>query len=197
MPRQTQSSSNVVRIIGGQWRSRKLHFSDIPGLRPTTDRVRETVFNWLQPVIIGARCLDVFAGSGALGLEALSRGAASCLFIDKHPQCVADIQNNLALLKADTGETMAGDSLQILQHLHESPEEKQFNVVFVDPPYSMHCAIDCCELLEKNRWLARNAYIYIESSSPILERELPARWKLYRDKKAGNVYYHMAIRQAS
>jgi len=197
MPRQAKSSSNVVRIIGGRWRSRKLHFSNIPNLRPTPDRVRETVFNWLQPVIVGARCLDVFAGSGALGLEALSRGAASCLFIDKHPQCITDIQNNLALLKTDTGETITGDSLQILQHLHETPGEKQFNVVFVDPPYSMNCAVQCCQLLEEYQWLASNAFIYIESSSPIGERQLPAHWELHRDKKAGNVYYHMAIRQVS
>ena len=157
MPQHPQKTSNVVRVIGGQWRSRKLHFSDIPDLRPTPDRVRETVFNWLQPVIIGARCLDVFAGSGALGFEALSRGAAHCLFMDKHPQSTADIQHNLKLLKTEAGETMTGDSVQILQHMHESPSDKQFNVVFVDPPYAMDCALQCCQLLVEHHWLADEA----------------------------------------
>ena len=197
MPQHPQKTSNIVRVIGGRWRSRKLHFSDIPDLRPTPDRVRETVFNWLQPVIVGARCLDVFAGSGALGLEALSRGAALCLFLDKHPQSTADIQHNLKLLKTDAGETMTGDSLQILKRLHESPCDKQFNVVFVDPPYAMDCALECCQLLVEHQWLADEAYIYMESATAIDEQQLPPLWKLHRQKKAGNVHYHLAIQQKS
>ena len=180
MSRQANKTSNVVRIIGGHWRSRKLHFSDIPEIRPTPDRVRETIFNWLQPVIIGARCLDIFAGTGALGFEALSRGAKHCLFIDKNPQIIKDIQNNLKKLNTDTGETMTGDSLQILQQLHESPGDKQ-----------------CCRLLVEHQWLARNAYIYIESAMPISENQLPVSWSLHRHKKAGNVHYHLAIQQKS
>ena len=195
MPQQSKSTSNVVRIIGGQWRSRKLHFKDIPDLRPTPDRVRETVFNWLQPVIVGARCLDTFAGSGALGFEALSRGAAHCLFIDKHPQSIADIQYNLALLKTDAGETMTGDSLQILHHLHESPKDRRFDVIFIDPPYAMNCALQCCQLLVEYQWLANEAYIYLESATAIDEQQLPEHWKLHRQKKAGNVHYHLAIQQ--
>ncbi|HEY5601872.1 MAG TPA: 16S rRNA (guanine(966)-N(2))-methyltransferase RsmD [Gammaproteobacteria bacterium] len=195
MPRQTQTTRNVVRIIGGQWRSRKLHFSDIPDLRPTPDRVRETLFNWLQPVIAGARCLDLFAGSGALGFEALSRGAAYCLFIDKHPQSIAAIQHNLALLKTTAGDTITGDSLQILQRLHEAPIDKQFNVVFVDPPYAMNCALQCCQLLVEHQWLAAEAYIYLESSTAIDEHQLPPHWKMHRQQKAGNVRYHLAIQQ--
>ena len=195
MPGQSQKTSNIVRIIGGQWRSRKLHFNDIPDLRPTPDRVRETVFNWLQPVIVGSRCLDVFSGSGALGFEALSRGATHCLFIDNHPQSTSDIQHNLKLLKTDAGETMTGDSLQILQHLHESPSDKQFNVVFIDPPYAMNCALQCCQLLNEHQWLANEAYIYIESPTAIDEQQLPAHWNLHRQKKAGNVHYHLAIQQ--
>ena len=197
MPGQSQKTSNTVRIIGGQWRSRKLYFSNIQDLRPTPDRVRETVFNWLQPVIVGSRCLDLFSGSGALGLEALSRGAAHCLFIDKHPQSMADIQHNLALLKTDAGETMTGDSLQILKRLHESPSDKQFSVVFVDPPYAMNCALECCQLLVEHHWLTNDAYIYIESSATIDEQQLPPQWKLLRQKKAGNVHYHLAIQQKS
>ncbi|WP_455219095.1 16S rRNA (guanine(966)-N(2))-methyltransferase RsmD [Kaarinaea lacus] len=197
MPQHPHKTSNIVRVIGGQWRSRKLHFSDIPDLRPTPDRVRETVFNWLQPVIVGARCLDVFAGSGALGFEALSRGAAFCLFIDKHPQSTADIQHNLKLLKSEAGETMTGDSLQILQHMHESPADRQFKVVFVDPPYANDCALQCCQLLVEHHWLADEAYDYIESATAIDEQQLPPNWKLHRQKKAGNVHYHLAIQQKS
>lgn len=197
MPRQAKCPDNVVRIIGGQWRSRKLHFNDIPELRPTPDRVRETVFNWLQPVIVGARCLDLFAGSGALGFEALSRGAKHCLFVDKHPQSIADIQHNMTVLKTHAGGTMTGDSLQILQHVHETPADKQFNVVFLDPPYTMKCELQCCQLLVEHQWLADEAYIYIESSSVIEERELPPGWQLYRQKKAGNVHYHLAIQQTT
>jgi len=195
MPQHTKTTSNVVRIIGGQWRSRKLHFGDIPDLRPTPDRVRETVFNWLQPVIIGSRCLDLFAGSGALGLEALSRGAKSCLFIDNHPQCIADIQRNLKLLKTEAGNTVTGDSLQILQRLRESQNDMYFNVVFVDPPYAMNCAVQCCQLLAEHQWLADDAYIYIESASAIDEKQLPVHWRMHRQKKAGHVHYHLAIQQ--
>ena len=143
--------------------------------------------------IVGARCLDVFAGSGALGFEALSRGAAYCLFLDKHPQGIADIQHNLAQLNTDAGETMTGDSLQILRHLHESPTEKQFNVVFIDPPYTINCALQCCQLLVEHQWLADEAYIYIESADTITEDQLPPGWQLHRQKKAGNVHYHLAI----
>ncbi|MCI0506091.1 MAG: 16S rRNA (guanine(966)-N(2))-methyltransferase RsmD [Gammaproteobacteria bacterium] len=185
----------MVRIIGGQWRSRKLQFSGIPDLRPTPDRVRETLFNWLQPVIVSARCLDVFAGSGALGFEALSRGAAYCLFIDKHPQSIADIQRNLVLLKSDAGDTITGDSLHILQRLQEAPAEKQFNVVFVDPPYALNCALQCCQLLAEHQWLTDEAYIYIESPATIDEKQLPPRWKMHRQQKAGNVHFHLAIKQ--
>ena len=195
MARQTQKSRNVVRIIAGQWRNRKLHFADIPELRPTPDRVRETLFNWLQPVIVGSRCLDLFAGSGALGFEALSRGADHCLFIDKHLQSIEGIHKNLDHLKSRAGETILGDTLQILKRLHESPTDKQFNVAFVDPPYAMDCALECCQLLVEHEWLAREAYIYIESAAPleIEEKHLPHHWQLHRQKKAGHVHYHLAI----
>lgn len=197
MPKHPKQSSSVLRIIGGQWRSRKLEFQDTPGLRPTPDRVRETIFNWLQPVIVGARCLDLFAGSGALGIEALSRGAAHCLFIDEHPQSIADIHQNLKRLNSDAAETITGDSIKILQQLQESPNDRQFNIVFIDPPYAMNCALHCCQLLVEYEWLADEAYIYIESSSPVTEQQLPSTWLLHRQKKAGNVHYHLAIQPQS
>ena len=106
-----KKGTNQLRIIGGEWRGRKLRFPDVAGLRPTTDRVRETLFNWLAPVIHGARCLDLFAGSGALGLEALSRGASSVVFIDSDRRAVQSLRENLALLKEGRGEVLQSDAL--------------------------------------------------------------------------------------
>lgn len=195
MPRKQTHQPDTVRIIGGQWRSRKLQFTDTPGLRPTTDRVRETVFNWLQPEIVGAHCIDLFAGSGALGFEALSRGANDCLFIENNRQCIEDINHNLKTLNAQSGETLLGDALQLLNQPPEQDKKNKFNIVFVDPPYAMDCALQCCRMLADNQWLAGEAYIYIESAAAITEDELPENWRLHRQKKAGNVNYHLAIQQ--
>ncbi|MGD8567685.1 MAG: 16S rRNA (guanine(966)-N(2))-methyltransferase RsmD [Gammaproteobacteria bacterium] len=195
MPKTAQHTRNTVRIIAGQWRNRKLHFADIAELRPTPDRVRETVFNWLQPVIAGSRCLDLFAGSGALGFEALSRGADHCLFVDQHPQSIEQIQKNLHTLKTNAGETLLGDTMQVLKRLHESPADKQFDVAFVDPPYAANCALECCQLLVNHQWLAEEAWIYVESAKPVTENQLPSGWQLHRQKKAGNVHYHLALQQ--
>lgn len=195
MPKTAQHTRNTVRIIAGQWRNRKLQFADIAELRPTPDRVRETVFNWLQPVIVGSRCLDLFAGSGALGFEALSRGAEHCLFMDKHPQSIEAIQKNLHTLQTSAGETVQGDTLEVLKRLHESPADKHFNVAFVDPPYAADCALQCCQLLVDHHWLAEEAWIYIESAKPITQQQLPPHWQLHRRKKAGHVHYHLALQQ--
>jgi len=191
MPQPAKSIRNTVRIIGGQWRSRKLHFDNATeDLRPTPDRVRETLFNWLQEVIVGARCLDVFAGSGALGFEALSRGAAFCLFIDKHGQNIQNIQHNLQILKSDNAQVIQADSVQLLQH---NPPTTPFNIVFIDPPYSMNYAVQCCHSLAAHDWLMQNAYIYIESATAIEQQQLPELWSLHRYKQAGNVHYHLAM----
>lgn len=193
MPRKSSHQADSLRIIGGQWRSRKISFTEVPGLRPTTDRVRETLFNWLQPVIVDAHCLDLFAGSGALGFEALSRGASQCLFVDNHPQCIESIKANLEMLSATGGYTTLDDSQQILQKPPTQFSPERFNIVFIDPPYAMDCALHCCHLLVENGWLMSGAYIYIESANPIEESQLPANWQLYRHKKAGQVNYHLAI----
>lgn len=191
MPSKTSHQPGTVRIIGGQWRSRKIQFTEVEGLRPTPDRVRETLFNWLQPVIVEANCLDLFAGSGALGFEALSRGASHCMFFDKHTQCISDINSNLQKLSVGNGETVRGDALQLLK---QQPEVgKRFNVVFIDPPYTMNCALSCCQMLVEHQWLADKSYIYIESATPINESDLPEHWQLHRQKKAGNVNYHLAV----
>lgn len=180
-------SGNTLRIIGGQWRGRKLRFADGEGLRPTTDRVRETLFNWLQPIIHGARCLDLFAGSGALGLEALSRGALEVQFIERNPRAVTMLQENLALLNADNGQVMQGDALAFLRG-----PARPFDIVFLDPPFRQDLLIPALTLLAQGNWLAPNARIYIELEAEEGEPHLPSGWELLRSKTAGQVAYHLA-----
>lgn len=192
------AKQNTLRIIGGQWRGRKLPFADIEELRPTPDRVRETLFNWMQGAIRDTRCIDLFAGSGALGLEALSRGAAYCLFIDKNNAATARIQQNLETLSCSKGQIVTQDAMR---YLRQNPALQQgqnaFDTAFVDPPYAQELAVKCCELLETGNWLNDNARIYIETARPLTQQALPGNWQLYRQKQAGNVCYHLAIKCGS
>lgn len=186
MPR---AAPNRLRIIAGEWRGRKVPFADAEGLRPTPDRVRETLFNWLAPVIEGARCLDLFAGSGALGLEALSRGAADVVMLDRHPQVIKQLQANLALLATERATAIHSEALNYLQH---SPP-RRFDVVFLDPPYRQDLLAPCCALLAQRGWLAEAARVYLEIESEHELPPLPTGWQLVRSKKAGQVAYHLAI----
>ncbi len=186
MPRNTR---NQLRIIAGEWRGRKLPFADVEGLRPTPDRVRETLFNWLSPRMEGARCLDLFAGSGALGLEALSRGAGEVIMLDQHPKVIKQLQANLTLLTCDRAVVQQADVLSFLQ---QAPD-KSFNVVFLDPPYRKNLLAPCCELLSKQAWLAKGARVYLEIESDHPLPVLPDNWELVHSKKAGQVAYHLAI----
>ena len=179
--------TNQLRIIAGQWRGRKLRFADGEGLRPTTDRIRETLFNWLQGIIEGARCLDLYAGSGALGLEALSRGAAEVMFWEKNPQAVRALRENLNLLKASQAELVQTDSLHALRG-----QARAFDLVFVDPPFGRALLQPSLELLASGGWLAAGAHIYIEHASKGEGFELPQGWELLRSKQAGQVAYHLA-----
>jgi 16S rRNA (guanine966-N2)-methyltransferase len=197
MPRPSAHQADTVRIIGGQWRSRKLHFTDVPGLRPTPDRVRETLFNWLQSEVVGANCIDLFAGSGALGFEALSRGASQCLFVDSHRQCIEDIKHNLEQFNASGGYTSLNDALQLLKASPSQFSPRRFDIAFIDPPYATDFALPCCHLLADQEWLSDNAMIYIESASAIEEAQLPEHWRLHRQKKTGQVNYHLAVQQKS
>ncbi len=178
--------SNTLRIIGGEWRGRKLRFADGEGLRPTTDRVRETLFNWLAPRIQGARCLDLFAGSGALGLEALSRGAAEVIFVDTNPAAITTLKENLALLKVENAEVIRGDGLNYLQG-----NSRQFDVVFLDPPFRRDLLQPALKLLAEQGWLAKGARLYLELESEESLPELPTGWELLRSKEAGQVAYHL------
>lgn len=179
---------NQFRIIGGQWRSRKLGFFPAPGLRPTPDRVRETLFNWLAPVINGARVLDLFAGSGALGFEAASRGAARVTLVDNHPRAVSQLQQNIRLLQATQMDVCQSDVLRYLDRPAEACD-----VVFLDPPYQAEVLEACFARLEAG-WLAAEAWIYFEHDSHNPAPALPANWQLERDKIAGQVAYQLARR---
>ncbi len=182
-----KGGSNTLRIIGGQWRGRKLRFADGEGLRPTTDRVRETLFNWLQPVIGGARCLDLFSGSGALGLEALSRGADKVIFIERNPKAITALKENLKLLQAGNTEVHQGDALAWLRGASST-----FDVVFLDPPFRQELLAPALKLLADGGWVAEGARVYIETESELGEPELPPGWELLRSKKAGQVAYYLA-----
>lgn len=182
--------SNQLRIIGGEWRGRKLRFPDAPNLRPTPDRVRETIFNWLAPMIHGARCLDLFAGSGALGLEALSRGAAFTTFVDSNKKVTQALQSHLALLNASAlADIRQMDGMKLLK----LPATK-YDLVFLDPPYHLDFMQKVVPLLEDNGWLNEDAMIYLEIEKRQLLPELPDNWKIVKDKTAGEVHYFLIQR---
>jgi 16S rRNA (guanine966-N2)-methyltransferase len=180
---------NRLRIIGGRWRGRKLDFPDVEGLRPTPDRVRETLFNWLQDDIVSARCLDLFSGSGALGLEALSRGASYVLMVDSDKQVVNQISKHLVTLQATSGEILQADTLQLLS---SETKRGQFDVVFLDPPFDRGLIEPCVDKLVDGDWLAEHAKIYIESETGLRDIKLPKTWEIIRDKTAGQVRYCLA-----
>lgn len=190
MKKPTSGGSGQIRIIGGQWRGRKLPVPDSPGLRPTTDRVRETLFNWLAPTMVDARCLDCFAGSGALGLEALSRYAASATLLEMERHVAQQLQKNLATLKAPHGKVVNTNTLTYLNQ-----GGKPHDVVFVDPPFRKGLLEETLNLLEVNGWLADSALIYVESEVENGLPPVPASWDLYREKIAGQVAYRLYHRE--
>lgn len=181
-----------MRIIGGRWRSRKLAFPDRPGLRPTPDRVRETLFNWLQADIPGSRCVDLFAGSGALGLEAASRGAVEVLLLEQDAQAVEALRHNIELLGAAQSKLLQRDTMAFLRG-SRLPGQQVFDIAFVDPPYQSALAEPCCDLLEAHDWLATRALIYLECEASH-EPVLPENWLGLRHKRAGQVAYHLFVR---
>ncbi|WP_417581008.1 16S rRNA (guanine(966)-N(2))-methyltransferase RsmD [Nitrincola sp.] len=181
---------STLRIIGGDWRSRKLPFPTIDGLRPTPDRVRETLFNWLQTSTPGAACLDLFCGSGALGFEALSRGAASVTFVDRAPEVVHQVRQNLNLLKAQNADVICAAVLDWLE-MKQADQEARYDLVFLDPPFRQNLIKSAATLLETRNLLNSNALIYIETESDWQADGLPENWVLYREKTAGQVSYRL------
>ncbi|NHO67982.1 16S rRNA (guanine(966)-N(2))-methyltransferase RsmD [Aestuariicella hydrocarbonica] len=187
-----QSGSQTLRIIGGQWRGRKLPFVSADGLRPTGDRIRETLFNWLMPDLPGANCLDVFSGSGALALEALSRGAKSATLLELNPQAAAQIRHNLSLLQCPQAQLVQTDSLSWLQR--PTPPSATFDIVFVDPPFQHDFWQATITALEDHQWLSDGAAIYIETPKH-LPLNIPANWHLHREKHAGDVSFRLFYRE--
>lgn len=181
------ASARVLRIIGGVWRGRKLRFPASADIRPTPDRVRETLFNWLAAATPGARCLDLFAGSGALGLEALSRGAAHVTFIEQDASAAQELRTRLLEWQAGDASVLRADALRYLAA--ESP--RPFDIVFLDPPYATGLLQKAAALLERGAWLAPQALIYLEAAAHGGLPALPESWVALKSKRAGEVGYHL------
>ncbi|AIK18164.1 16S rRNA (guanine(966)-N(2))-methyltransferase RsmD [Glaesserella parasuis] len=173
-----------VRVIAGLWRGRKLPVLNAEGLRPTTDRVKETLFNWLMMDIAGSRCLDCFAGSGSLGIEALSRQAQAVVFLEKFADAANQLKKNLVSLKAENGKVIQTDTLQFLA---QKNSEMPFDLVFVDPPFHQGFVPQVLTALEQNGWLAENALIYVETEKNHSLLVLPEHWQVIKEKTAGQV----------
>lgn len=189
------NAQSNIRIIGGKWRSRKVSFATKEFLRPTPDRVRETVFNWLAPHIVGANCLDLYAGSGVLSLEALSRGALAVVAVEQDLENVNNINANKEKLQAIGLSTVAATVVDWLQKKPSVPNLSAFNIVFIDPPYKMGLLAETMHLLEQYAWLAINSFIYFEHGQAIDQQMLPETWSIWRESKASQVYYYLAKKE--
>lgn len=183
MKKRGKTDRGQVRIIGGQYKGHRLQFVDQRGdLRPSSDRIRETLFNWLQFDLPGSRVLDAFAGSGALGAEALSRGAGSAVLVEKkRPRC-DDLRRQLTPLFQDRVQVQCDDALHWLARASGS-----FDLVFVDPPYDLGLSAAACQALEECNLLADEAWVYLESRSHDPAPQVPAHWQLHREKAGGDI----------
>ena len=184
MPRPLpQHAPGVVRIIGGQWRGRRLPVPAVDAVRPSSDRVRETLFNWLMPHLPGARCLDLFAGTGVLGFEALSRGADSATFLDNDPRVVRHLEASRDLLAAGHTRILGYDAAAWLAE----SEPCAYDIVFVDPPFAANLAGRILDLLVRG-WVARNGVVYVEAAAA---PALGPAWKLLRQGQTRQVTYSL------
>lgn len=180
-----------VRVISGQWRGRKLPVINAEGLRPTPDRVKETLFNWLMQHIDGALVLDCFAGSGSLAIEALSRHAQFARLIERDAKLAAHLKQNLQRLKCANAEVINQDCLSVLAQA----ANKHYDVVFIDPPFHKDLAMACCQALENNGWLTANAFIYLEVEKELNVNLIPKNWLLIKQQQAGQLAYRLYQRQ--
>ena len=180
-----KGASNLLRIVGGKWRSRRIRFVDAEGLRPTPDRVRETLFNWLQFDIGGAVCLDAFTGSGALGFEALSRGAAAVVMLEKQRAQFQALQTAAAELQAKDATLLQGDALQLLRQPADWQPARGFDGVFLDPPFHHSLLPEICAVLHERKLLAADAFVYLESESAWDDLRLPAVFVLQKQTRSG------------
>lgn len=178
-------SKGAIRIIAGQHRGRKLPVLMADGLRPTTDRVKETVFNWLMPYIQNAICLDCFAGAGSLGFEACSRGAQSVTLVELNKAAAQQLSTNKALLKANNIKILNTNVIDFLKHNAE-----EFSLVFIDPPFRQGLAEQAAVILSK-QGLSKDALIYVEMEIDNNQQIMPSHWQLLKEKVAGQVVYRL------
>ena len=187
MRRGAKQATPQLRVIGGQWRGRKLQFPDRPGLRPTGDRIRETLFNWLGPHLHNAKCLDLFAGSGALGIEALSRGAAHCDFVDADREAITAVGRHLNTLNATECSTVGCDiAARYLLQTHDT-----WDIVFVDPPFDARLGESTLTLLANTERLAEASRVYFETSRSQPEPVPEGLYDVLREKTTGDVCYRL------
>ena len=187
MRRVAKQATPQLRIIGGQWRGRKLQFPNRPGLRPTGDRIRETLFNWLEPRLQAAQCLDLFAGSGALGIEALSRGATHCDFVDADREAIAAVGRHLSTLRATECSTVSCDKAE--HYLRQA--KSTWDIVFVDPPFDARVGESTLALLAQGERLTAASWVYFETAASQPERVPEELYDVLREKTAGDVCYRL------
>ncbi len=180
-----RQNQGQVRIIGGSWRGRRLRVLDHEGLRPSGDRVRETLFNWLQFDLPGAVCLDAFAGTGALGAEALSRGAKQVIMLEREPRVAHNLSQQLTELAGASLSVECVDALIWLQ----SPARERFDLVFLDPPFVMNLLSQTAQSLESGGWLSPTALIYVEYARQLARPVLPENWMMLKEKQTQEVVY--------
>ena len=178
---------NSVRIISGTKRGSKIHFKTAQGLRPSGDRIREMLFAWLQTSVAGCNCLDMFAGSGALGFEAASRGAANVVMLEKNRSVVAMLQQNTERLKFENVTVVAADAMQSSAYQRAPMKGLQFDLAFIDPPFADGLHQSAIDLLDQQQMLCAGGYVYLEVAKQSVDLETPASWQLHREKIAGDV----------
>lgn len=190
-------SRRSVRIIGGELRSRLIEIIDSEGLRPTPDRVRETLFNWLQHDLAGVRCLDLYAGTGVLGMEALSRGAGHVDLVESNRQVASVLRDNVAkLINNNLGSSNVYNARAEDWLAQQTAGTGKYDLVFLDPPYEAQCLPAISKQLDASRLLTPEALIYLENDQPISMQSLPSHWQCLKDKKAGQIYYYLMQNKA-
>jgi 16S rRNA (guanine966-N2)-methyltransferase len=192
LPKPAAEGRNSVRIIAGAWRGRRVNFPDIAGLRPTPDRVRETLFNWVQLTVAESRCLDLFAGSGALGIEALSRGAGASVFVELSQRAARGLQAELARLGGTARSRVV--EMGAARFLRSPPETYggPFDLIFMDPPFGHDSLAEYIPLLDAGGWVKAGGLVYLENEKSGGVPGLPSHWELLKSKSAGEVGYHLA-----
>ena len=193
MTQQRTKRQSAVRIIGGESRRRLLRFPEIKGLRPTPNRIRETLFNWLRDEVEGKTCLDLFAGSGALGFEALSRGAARVILVERNASACRALAENAKLLRAENAEIHHASAWDWLRQTRQPPAS--IELVFLDPPFAGGLLPQACETLERSGLLAQPALIYLEAETEVRPQQLPENWAMEKTGAAGDVHYFLARRE--